>query len=118
MSFSGAMSMLVSGRVCHWWIVFFKSNPVEVPGSFCRTFPAIGASFGAAHGRSAAAAEQSKGGDGEGAERFFRENVLWCFLDMFVIFFRSILKPTINNCENDQRKKFDAITDLALLIFY
>lgn len=59
----------------------------------------------------------------ERGREIFWEKVLYvllCFLNLLLDFgfYRSILKPTINNCENDQRKKFDAITDLALLIFY
>ena len=57
-----------------------------MPGSFCRTFPVIGASFGAAHGCSAAAAEQSKGGDGEG-QRDFPGKGFVCF----VVFSKSVV---------------------------
>lgn len=101
---------LVSGRVCHWWIVFW-SNPVEVPGSFCRTFPVIGASFGAAHGRSAAAAEQSKGGDGEGAAEIFRETCLVVFSKSVVGFWFLPKHLGTYTCENNQHtnKKFDEI---------
>ena len=80
-----------------------------MPGSFCRTFPVIGAAFGAANGRSAAAAEQSKGGDGAGRRDFSGKKIVVVFSKSvceFCFFARRISKP---NCENDQQKKFDTI---------
>ena len=85
--FSGAMSMLVSGRVCHWWIVFW-SNPVEVPGSFCRTFPVIGAYFLLAQLMAAVLRQLSKARAEmeRGQQRFSGKHVWLCFLNLLLDF--------------------------------
>ena len=87
-----------------------------MPGSFCRTFPVIGAAFGAANGRSAAAAEQSKGGDGAGRRDFSGKKIV-------VVFSKSVcefcfLPEEFRNPIVKMTSKRNSIlsTDLALLI--